>query len=197
MGLTAQASPIVVMIVASVIVVLGLGLVSYVVSLMAAQQARISLQDFIYDLQTSTLAYVEYAEPDLSRVYVGLLNYRGGPVTYYLLVLPADGNASAVSLTVALRDPARGTLAPVSVPCARVHVFARGFMPVSDYYAGAGLTTCQLYPVRFLPEGRPYMVEIGVAWASGLEPLPLNVFVLVGVGGDYYEVARLVVRPQA
>ena len=189
-ALKGQASPIVVMLLASVVVILGLGLIGYVVSLISSQQARTSLYDYLLSVQSSTYVYVEsvWGSGSTYTVDIGVINIGGEPLRYELLVVPVDWSLTGFTLTsVAVRDPYYSLLNPVTVDCGRVYVFERGYADVAGLY---GLAACQLYTLRYIG-GRPHLVEMVVQVS---EPRPLLVIVMVEVEGNYYEVGRLVVK---
>ncbi len=192
----AQASPIVVMIITSVVVILGLALISYVTSLISTQQARASLQAHVFEIQSNLVVYPEYVSPDLTRIYIGVLTLQAQPLRLYILAVPVDGNISAATVTnVTVRDPVQEQADTVAASCNDILIFSQTFIPLTDYYRLPPDTTCNLYAFTYQPQGRPYAVEIDVEWAPNIEPRLLTVYLFIRVGDAYYEAARLTARP--
>ncbi len=196
--LRSQASPIVVMLLTSVIVILGLGLISYVVSLISSQQARMNLQSFVYNIQTTTILYPEKVEVNGSIVdaYIGIINGRGVPIAYRIMAV-TPGYEAVLITNASVLDPPEPVTAE-DAPCSRVYVFENGFADIYGLSRGASGVRCTLYTVRVDPltsAGRPVLLYLRLDTSSlASTPDRLYVILFVETAGSYYEVSRLTLK---
>lgn len=188
-------NPLVAVVLISIILVLGWGLLGMTISYLSIVRSEQQLYIFVSRISSDTYLYIEALSSRESTytAYVGLLRASGIPTTYYLCILnqtdsrPIEDENIDVEISY---DEGYRDASCVTVESDNIYILSQiaRYTPLS---AEVGVSNVTLYMVNF----------------TGLEPLSIKVEVedvdqqpklmlvlLVPYGQKYYEVKRLYIE---
>lgn len=191
-----QATPITVMILTSIVIVIGLGLIAYVNSMLSSYRAISSSSNVVAQLSSSTLVYIEHhevANATDSLVYLGIGDITGRVIRYYVLVLPSTGGPPPAMVDWRVVDPPGVSYGFGIASSHSILLYAGNgiYMPLDSLYPslkGERRLAWLLFGPGY---SEPYLVRLELHWANKVQPF--YIIVLARIGNGYYEVARLYV----
>jgi len=188
-------NPLVTVVLISIILVLGWGLLGMTVNYLSIVRSEQQLYTFIERISSDTYFYIEVLSSSESTyiAYVGLLRASGTPTTYYLCILNQTDSRPIEDENIDVKifyDGGYRDASSVIVESNNIYILSQmaRYTPLS---AGVEVSTVTLYMVNF----------------TGLEPLSIKVEVkdvdqqpklvlvlLIPYGQKYYEVKRLYIE---
>jgi len=195
-GLSVKAvvNPLIVVVLISVVLILGWGLLSMTVNYLSVVRLEQQLHSFVNEISSDTHFYIEALSSSESvyTVYVGLLRVSGIPTVYYLCVLNQSNNMPVENVAVEiLYDEGYRDANSMMVESDNMYVLSQiaRYMPLS---AETGVRNVTLYIINFTGQ-EPLSIKINVRVEAVDQQPKLTLILLVPYGQKYYEVKRLYV----
>lgn len=188
-------NPLVAVVLISIILVLGWGLLGMTISYLSIVRSEQQLYIFVSRISSDTYLYIEALSSSESTytAYVGLLRASGIPTTYYLCILnqtdsrPIEDENIDVEISY---DEGYRDASCVTVESDNIYILSQiaRYTPLS---AEVGVSNVTLYMVNFTSL-EPLSIKVEV---EDVDQQPkLMLVLLVPYGQKYYEVKRLYIE---
>jgi len=194
LGVKGVVNPLVTVVLISIILVLGWGLLGMTVNYLSIVRSEQQLYTFINMISSDTYFYIEALSSSESTytAYVGLLRASNTPITYYLCILNQTNSKPIenVNVEVSYGETYQDAESMI-VGSDNVYILSQiaRYTPLS---ANVGVRDVVLYTVNYTGLDSPLSVKIEVE--DGDQQPRLVLVLLIPYGQKYYEVKRLYVE---
>jgi len=189
-SLRGVVNPLVAVVLISIILMLGWGLLGMTVNYLSIVRSEQQLYAFVNRISTDTYFYIEalFSKPK-HTAYVGLLRASNIPTTYYLCILNQTNGKPVENVDVGISyDRGYRDAGSVTVESDNIYILSQmaRYMPLS---AEVKVSDVTLYTINYTGLDLPLSIRIEV---EDVDQQPKLVLVLlVPYGQKYYEVKRL------
>jgi len=190
-------NPLIAMVLISIILVLGWGLLSITIDYLSIVRSEQQLYTFISRVSSDTYFYIEalFSNESTYTVYVGLLRASNTPTTYYLCVIDQLSGKPIENVDVETLDDNGGYQDADSVDVESNNIYVLSeiakYLPLS---AKIGVyKVVSLYTIKYIGL-KPISVKVSVEAEDSDSKPRLLLVLLVAYEQKYYEVKRLYVE---